>query len=294
MRKLLKWAGVVFGGLVGLVVLAAVGLYLLTTARLNKVYNVQADLIQIPTDAASIARGEVWVNGLCLHCHGYDLSGKVVFNDPMLATMPSANLTSGKGGIGEIYSDLDWIRAIRHGIGADGRTLVVMPSNDFTYFSDEDLGDIIAYLKTLPPVDHETSEPVFKPLGRVLTAAGAFGKIIPAELIDHEAVRQPAPPAEVTAEYGAYVVAVGGCRTCHGEDLTGGKDPDPNAPPAPNLSPTGDLGSWDEAGFVNSIRNGVTPSGKPLSAYMPWADFRNMSDLQLKAIWAYLASLPED
>ncbi len=294
MGKLLKWAGIIIGGLVGLILVAAAGLYLLTTARLNKVYDVQTEMIQIPTDAESIARGEVWVNSLCLHCHDHNLSGKIVFSDPMLANIPSTNLTSGEGGIGASFTDLDWIRSIRHGIGADGRTLVVMPSNDFTHFSDEDLGGIIAYLKTLPPIDSEMSEPVFQPVGRVLAAAGAFGNILPAQIIDHQAVRPPSPPAEVTAEYGNYVIAVSGCRTCHGENLTGGKDPDPNAPPAPDLSPSGELGIWDEAGFINTIRNGVTPSGKPLSAYMPWADFRNMTDEQLRAIWAYLTSLPAD
>lgn len=294
MGKMLKWVGMAVGSLVALIVLVAAGLYLVATARMNKVYNVQADLIQIPTDGESVARGEVWVNSLCLHCHGHDLSGKIVFSDPMLATIPSANLTSGKGGVGATYTDAEWILAIRHGIGVDGRSLIVMPSNDFYHFSDKDLGDIIAYLKTLPPVDSEVNRPAFTPLGKVLTASGAFGKIIPAELIDHKAARQPAPPAGITAEYGAYVVAVSGCRSCHGAELSGGKDPDPNAPPAPDLSPNGDLGNWDEAGFINTIRNGVTPEGKPLSAYMPWADYRNMTDMHLQAVWAYLSSLPEN
>lgn len=294
MVKLLKWAGILVLGLVGLILVAGIGLYSATSMKLNKVYNVQAEAVQIPTESAAAARGEVWVNGLCLHCHKDDLSGKVVFDDPMLAILPASNLTPGRGGVGAQFTDADWVLAIRHGIGTDGRSLVVMPANDFYHFSDEDLGDIIAYLKTLPPVDAEVGQPVFKPLGRVMTAAGAFGKIIPAELIDHKAARQPAPPAGVTAAYGEYVVAVSGCRSCHGAELSGGKDPDPNAPPAPDLTPDGDLSNWDEAGFVNTIRNGVTPEGKPLSSFMPWVDYRNMTDEQLRAIWAYLSSLPAD
>lgn len=294
MAKLLKWAGILVLGLVGLILIAGIALYSATTMKLNKVYDVQAEAIQIPADPEAVARGEVWVNGLCLHCHGDDLSGKVVFDDPMLATLPASNLTPGRGGVGAQFTDADWVLAIRHGIGADGRSLVVMPANDFYHFSDEDLGEIIAYLKTLLPVDSEVGQPFFKPLGRVLTAAGAFGKIIPAELIDHKAARQPAPPAGITAAYGEYVVAVSGCRSCHGAELSGGKDPDPNAPPAPDLTPAGDLGNWDEAGFMNTIRNGVTPEGKPLSSFMPWGDYRNMTDEQLRAIWAYLSSLPAD
>jgi hypothetical protein len=82
------------------------------------------------------------------------------------------------------------------------------------------------------------------------------------------------------------------CRTCHGDALSGGKDPNPAAPPAPNLSPAGELGGWTEAGFVNTLRTGRTPGGRQLSDFMPWKYFGRLTDDELRAIWLYLQSLP--
>lgn len=69
--------------------------------------------------------------------------------------LPAPNLTAGKGGIGATYTDADWERAIRHGIGGDNRVLAIMPSNYFSHYSDADLAAVIAYLKTFPPVDSD-------------------------------------------------------------------------------------------------------------------------------------------
>jgi cytochrome c553 len=96
----------------------------------------------------------------------------------------------------------------------------------------------------------------------------------------------------VTAAYGAYVASVSGCATCHGAGLTGGKDPDPKAPPAPDLTPSSELASWSETQFIAAFRTGMTPNGRTLSDSMPWKDFGNMSDEKLKALWLYLKSLP--
>jgi len=57
------------------------------------------------------------------------------------------NLTTGKGGIGSIYSDADWEKALRHGVGSDQRGLMFMPSQAYYHFSDAGLGALIAYLK---------------------------------------------------------------------------------------------------------------------------------------------------
>ncbi|HMN31356.1 MAG TPA: hypothetical protein PKE45_24610, partial [Caldilineaceae bacterium] len=82
----------------------------------------------IPGDAAAIQRGEhiATTIGLCKRCHGENLGGKVDFAVPGLVTIPTPNLTSGAGGIGSEYSDEDWVRAIRHGVGRDGRALMLM------------------------------------------------------------------------------------------------------------------------------------------------------------------------
>jgi mono/diheme cytochrome c family protein len=86
-------------------------------------------------------------------------------------------------------------------------------------------------------------------------------------------------------EYGEYLVDTFGCRTCHGPELAGGKDPDPAAPPAPNLTPGGNLGSWDEQTFLTTIRTRK-------SEWMAFEALNHMTDEELQALWHYLQSLP--
>jgi mono/diheme cytochrome c family protein len=177
-------------------------------------------------------------------------------------------------------------------VGRDGKPLLVMPSAAFYTLSDDDLGAIIAYAKSVPAVDREIGGYRLTPLARVLVSAGAFGQIIDAEAIDHTGPRPPAPSAGVTTAYGEYLVGAGTCRTCHGQQLSGGKDPNPNAPPAPNLTPGGELGGWTNEDFIRTLRTGTTPGGRVLSPYMPWKYIGRMSDDELKAVFLYLQSLP--
>ena len=101
------------------------------------------------------------------------------------------------------------------------------------------------------------------PLGTILIGAGAFGKIIPAEEIARIS-RQPMDvPPGITVEYGDYLVRVGECRTCHGPQLSGGKDPNPDAPPAPNLTRGGELIGWSEQDFINTLQNRFNPWRSP-------------------------------
>lgn len=157
-RKILKWVGIVLGSLVGLLVLAFVVLYSIGSAKWNKLhgkYDVPVETIIIPIDQASIARGEhITTIRICRSCHTETLSGQSEIV-PGLITFTFPNVTAGAGGVGVTNTDEDWVRAIRHGVGHDGRGLVIMPARNFYNLSDEDLGALIAYLKTLPPVDNE-------------------------------------------------------------------------------------------------------------------------------------------
>jgi mono/diheme cytochrome c family protein len=291
MKKFLKWLGILIGGLLVLVVLAVVTLGLLGGARLNRTMDIQPEALTIPTDAGSIQRGEHLVDVACKSCHGQDLSGQVLLNDPAIGKVYSANLTAGQGGIEGNYTDQDLVRSIRHGVARDGRKLVVMPSEVFNNFSAEDLGAIIAYLRTLPPVDHQVPKPQFTFMARVLLSAGMVGNIIPAEIIDHQKVFPNMPAVGANLAYGEYLSHF--CASCHGAELAGGQPPEPNAPPAPNLTPGGELAGWSESDFLQSIRTGVTPSGHQLnSEFMPWESFAKFSDDELKGLWMYLQNLP--
>ncbi len=75
MKNVFKWAGIVLGSLVGLMLVAGIVLYLMGNARLNKTYNFPASNISVPTDTASIERGKHRAEVLCEGCHGKDLSG---------------------------------------------------------------------------------------------------------------------------------------------------------------------------------------------------------------------------
>jgi mono/diheme cytochrome c family protein len=293
MRKALKWIGIVVGGLVGLVVLIVAGILVSTGMRLNRTYDIKPEAVAIPMDAAAIERGRDWVVPYCTGCHGEDLSGTVIFDDPSLGLIQASNLTSGQGGVGGTYGDADWVLAIRHGVGADGRPLLIMPSGDFYYFSDGDLGEIIAYAKSVPPVDSETTAYTLTPMARILLTMGAFGDVLTAETIDHSGPRPSAPEPGVTLAYGEYLVNTSGCRTCHGVELSGGDPPNPESPPGPNLTPGDELADWSETDFIQTIRTGVSPHDHELDPeFMPWDSIAKHSDDELKAIWLYLSSLP--
>ena len=285
MGKTLKRIGIALAGLVGLVGLAVLGLAISADTRLNRTYQVQPESVTIPTSDEAIAEGERLASFFCIGCHGEDLAGKDFFDEPSLAVVDSSNLTPGQGGVGSEYDDADWVRAIRHGVGHQGKPLFIMPSNDFYHLSDEDLGQIIAYLKSLPPVDRDSDDFVISIPGRMLLSLGAFGNALPAESIDHSAPRPQAPPAGVTPAYGKYLVKAFGCRTCHGEGLSGGRSPEPGSPLAPNLTPGGNLAYWTESAFIATIRTRE-------SAWMPYESLARMDEAELKAIWLYLSSLP--
>jgi mono/diheme cytochrome c family protein len=291
LKKVLKWIGIILGGLVGLLVLAFVVLYSIGTVKLNQTYDVPGETIPIPTDAAALQRGEhLAVISLCKRCHAENLGGQLYFVAPGLLSLPTPNLTSGAGGIGSFYTDEDWVRAIRHGVGREGRALFIMPSASFYYLGDEDLGALIAYLKSLPAIDYELPERRIEPLGRLMLAAGMFPPL-PVDQINHTGPRPVAPEPGMTAAYGEYLSR--SCRECHGANLNGAPfGPPGQEVPTPNLTPGGELASWSEEDFFSTMRTGVTPTGRQLEVEMPWMYFGRMSDEELGAVWLYLQSLP--
>lgn len=295
MKKAFKWIGIVLGSLLGLILVAAAALFFIGNSRLNKTYDFPPSNIVIPTDAESIAYGKHRAEVLCQSCHGADLSGvNNWFNAAPLGTIDSTNLTAGEGGFGrEATSDEDYVRAIRHGIDPQGKPIFMPAVVSTAFLSDEDLGAIIAYVKSVPPVDHKTYGQNFTPLAKIMLAAGVLGQL-PVESVSHEA-HVSAPARGVTAEYGEYMVNTNDCRICHGPQLNGGPFPDPTIKLiSPNLTPGGELGFWTEEQFINTIRTGATPSGHELNSdRMAWKDYRIMLDDELKAIWMYLQSLPK-
>jgi len=292
MRKVLKWIGIVLGAIVGLIIIVVAVVSVIGYQKLSNTASYPVtDTIAIPTSAEAVARGQYLVTSTagCFGCHNDGGKGEIFFDGLPFGTLAAPNLTSGQGGIGGILTDADWNRAIRHGIGHDGRALLIMPAEHFTHLTDADFGAIVAYIKSLPPVDNVLPARSIAIPGALFVGAGIFD---PApSVIDHTAVRTAITPAE-TADYGAYVVELATCRDCHGPDLTGRVDDGTGAPAGPNISPTGEVGAWTKDQFINTLRTGVNPGGHKLSDDMPWAVFKNMNDQDLGAVFAYLHSLP--
>ncbi|MDO1447706.1 c-type cytochrome [Rhodocytophaga aerolata] len=291
-RIILKWTLRVVGALV-LLLLAAYGvIYYQSEQRLNQVYQVTPVKLAIPTDSASLALGEhiLAIRG-CQDCHGKDLAGKVFIDDPGLGQVVASNLTSGKGGIGKIFTPEDWVKAIRHGVGTDNKPLLVMPSNEFFPMSNADLANLIGYLKSLPPVDNELPVHNLKPLARVLYIAGPLSMLTSAQKIDHtQEVVDKIEPA-VNAEYGKYLAV--GCSGCHGQDFKGQEMPIPGMKASANITSTGDLGKWTEEQFMTVLKTGKRPDGRQIdNKDMPWEATKNFKDDEMKAIFRYLQTLP--
>lgn len=288
MGKFLKRLAVFLAGLVVVFILFIGVLNILTNARLNRTYSIQVEPVAILTDESSVAQGEHLATIHCKSCHGPDLTGTALFSDPMLGKIFTPNITGGYGNNGEKINAEGLVSAIRHGVGTSGKALLVMPTLAFYQLSDQDLGAVIAYLYSLPHVEKPVFETRLTFLGKAVHQLGAFGNVLHAESIDHQAPRPQAVPVGVTVEYGEYLLVSSGCSECHGADLSGGKSPDPEAPPAPSLTGSGNLRGWTEADFVTVMRTGTTPDGRHLSPFMAWQWYGQMTDDELSAMWMYL------
>jgi mono/diheme cytochrome c family protein len=184
-------------------------------------------------------------------------------------------------------------RAIREGVGHDGRALFFMPWEAFRSFSDEDLASVVVYLRSIPPVR------------RALPKA-ALPEPIRATL-KPEPLTAPVPARDLSSpvKRGEYLVEIGQCAGCHSAY-------DRNENPIPGMKFGGGLplrGGWgdvtapnltqDPSGipyytedlFIQTIRTGKVVA-RELNPVMPRSYFKNMTDEDLKAIFAYLKTLP--
>jgi mono/diheme cytochrome c family protein len=293
MRKVLKVLAITLAVL--LLVGAGVGgmTYVRSNAAIARTYAIDQPAVPIPTDAASVLRGRHLVEGVmsCAECHGEDLGGTLLMDARPFMRLAAPNLTAGSGGVAPRLRDADWVRAIRHGVGHDGRALAVMPSAAYQHLSDADLGAAIAYLKNMAPVNRSLPARAFGPIARIQLAQGKF-PLFRGDDVDHAAARSvAAPPKGVTVEYGQYLANIAGCTDCHGPGLSGGPviGGPPDAPPASNLTPSG-IGRWTEADFARALREGKGGGGRQLHPLMPYRTL-HLTDDELRAIWMFVRSV---
>lgn len=305
LKLIAQWGGIAVAGCVVLFVAAVYFLY-------DRTYDAPFPEIAARTDSAVIARGKHLVYGPahCNYCHGSKddfkktLNGEIVelrggyeFVMP-LGVIRTPNITPDKEtGIGKL-SDGEIARALRHGVGYDGRALYgFMP---FQNISDEDLTAIISYLRSVPPVSHRVINRELNFAGKAVTAflikpAGPSG--------------EPAKEVRVDSStaYGRYLAnSVANCVGCHtnrdlttgdftGKPFAGGLEMQSEEDPSvtfttPNITPdpqTSRIAGWSEELFLHRFRQGTLIPG----SHMPWGAYKNMSDVELKAIYRYLQTV---
>lgn len=284
--KVVKWILGVLGAIVILLAIAAFVVKSKGEAKLAMKYPMEYDEAVISSDSASLALGKYLAESHgCQKCHGMDYSGTTVIDAPPFLVNAS-NLTAGKGGVGSQFTDGDWLRAVRHGVGGDGRGLLVMPSEAYYHLNDQEVGALIAYLKQVNPVDNELARSEFRILGKLIVGMSDDMKLAPDMMLGTPRLqtREKGP----TVEWGEYRASVL-CQVCHGVGLTGGQPPDPESPPAPDLRTTQ---SWGLEGFMRALREGVTPSNKELNPeMMPWEATSHLDDIEIEALYKYISTL---
>ena len=293
MRKFFKVALWVVGAVV--VVLAAAVAYAEFGSRqkLNRVVALDVQPVAVAANPAAIERGKyLFASRGCGECHGPDGAGKVMIDEGGFF-VKTPNITPAPGSVVANFTDLDWVKVIRHGVKPDNRPLLVMPSDDFARYTDDDVAAIISYTKSLPPAAGTPAEFRIPITVRLLYALGFIRDA--AQKIDH-AMPPPAPVATTDVlAHGAYVANA--CIGCHNPSLSGGpiEGAPPDWPLAANLTPGEDsvMPRYPTAEpFAEMFKTGKRPDGSAVSEVMPVGMLKEFTDEDIAAVYAYIKTLP--
>ena len=250
-----------------------------------------------------VERGEYLVQGImgCGNCHtpmgpegpdlAKDLAGRLVEKNAGFTAI-AANITPG-GRVAD-WTDAELGRAIREGIRPDG-TLIgpPMPFAMYRGLSDGDLAAVVAYLRTVPAVEHDPGNSEYN-----IPLPPAYGPPIDSVT---------APDKAMTVEYGAYLAGpVAHCLECHtplgptgpmlDTDLGRGgfefHGPWGLSVAANITSHEDGLADYSDDDIKTMVTQGRSPDGEPMMPPMPYGYFARMDAQDLDAIVLYLRSLP--
>lgn len=312
MKKLFKILGFV---LLAVILFAAAAATYIKTALPNVG---EPPVISVERTPERIERGKYLANHVtvCMDCHSS--------RDWSLFSAPLA--PGNFGGGGEIFSrdlgfpgvfyarnitpygigkwtDGEVFRAITTGQSRDGHALFpIMPYLNYGQLDQEDIYSIIAYVRTLAPVEHD-----------IAPAEADFPVNILINTMPTQSNLTKRPAETDQVEYGRYMATAAGCVECHSKREKGTRVPGteygggmefimPNGVlTSANISPdknTG-IGSWTEDAFVNRFKTYADSSYKPhkvgpkeMNTAMPWMMYAGMKETDLKAIFAYLQTVP--
>lgn len=290
MKRWMKWtAGSAL--LLGLIVAATAvsGLYLAEQKR-NRYIEITPRPVAYTTDAQTIERGRyLYASRGCTDCHGAEGTGREFVNDGKGTRLAGPNITA--AGVVERYQPEDWSSVIRHGVKPNGRPLMVMPSQDYNRFTNDDLNALVSYIRQMPakPGQQEAVVELPKPAW-VLYGLGAIPDA--AARIDHQLAPSRPVPAGVTVANGRYVANM--CIGCHGADLAGGKIPGgpPDWPAASDIRPGAGSAMARYArssDFIAMLRSGKRPDGTAIQV-MPFESLGQLSDVDAQALHLFLTT----
>jgi len=294
---------------IALVVVAVIGVILSVGYTVRKDRTIlPAARVKFERTPERLARGRYIVESTahCFQCHSevdYSIPGAqpkpgkkgagAVFAEEGMGWLVAPNITPDvETGAGS-WTDEQLARAIREGIGHDGRRLFpVMPYMNFRNMSDEDLASVITYIRSIEPVKNK--------LPKTQIPEPAKAALPPHQPIVNQ-VSGPAPYDQLAR--GQYMVTLGNCVTCHTPmnekgpmmqmAFAGGfhlKGPWGDVYGA-NITPDASgISYFDEALFIRTMRTGHVGARK-LNYVMPTGYFKNITDDDLKAMFAYLRRL---
>ncbi len=290
-----KWIKVAAWALACAVLLAAAAVFAglqLAQQKMQRKVDVTVQPVPVRTDAQALERGKyLYASRGCVDCHGANGAGRMFVEDGGLR-IAGPNITTGPGGVVAAYQPLDWVRAIRHGVSPQGRALMIMPSEDYNRFTNDDLAALIAHIRALPPAPGKGAVVDLPVPVRALYGFGAIKDA--AAKIDHSLPPQQPVAEGVSLAHGAYVANM--CIGCHGAKLAGGKIPGgpPDWPAAANLTPgAGSVMALypDADSMIRMFRSGKRPDGTAIKV-MPFESLREMNETDLRALHLYLKGLP--
>lgn len=282
MPSLLRWAGWGLASIIGLLLIAAIVVWLISSVKLNPNSRARPEHLALPT-TAELADAPRQLRVLrCLDCHSSGLRGALLFDESNIARFYAPNLTL----IAEKASDKQLAQAIRQGVGTDGRALVAMPSATFSRLDDSEVAAVIAAIRELPAGGKITPSRKIGPIGRLGLAIGEF-RTQP-ELVSEYALKVPLD-AGLQFHIGRHMAA-SNCAECHGPDLSGDEvEPGVHAPDLMIV------GAYDLPAFTKLMRTGVPPGGRTLKLMGSIArdDLSHMTDNEIGELYRYLQARAE-
>jgi cytochrome c553 len=212
--RLKRMLGIAALGAVGLMVASSAFVYLSSQAIVNRTYDVPLSSFSAAASPLPLEEGERLARTRgCIGCHGMQMEGRVLVDIPWVGRIVAANLTRAA----REQSDAELERVIRKGVMRDGRSVWMMPSPMLAHLSDEDLGIIIGYMRSVPESDGPRSSMELGILGRIGLLTGAHVPLAAGIGTDAAA---GAPDRRDPLALGRYV-AMTACSECHGEKLRG-------------------------------------------------------------------------